>query len=70
LYRKLKNVTGFSTAGFIRSIRIKRAAQLLADKQMTITEIAYDMGFNDIKHFRAVFQKQFGCAPSEYRTKL
>jgi YesN/AraC family two-component response regulator len=70
LYRKLKNVTGFSTAEFIRSIRIKRAAQLLADKQLTITEIAWEVGFNDIKHFRAVFQKQFGCTPSEYRAKL
>jgi len=70
LYRKLKNITGFSTAEFIRSIRIKRAAQLLADKQLTITEIAYDVGFIDIKHFRAVFQKQFGCTPSEYRAKL
>ena len=70
LYRKLKNLTGFSTAEFIRSIRIKRAAQLLADKERTITEIAYEVGFNDVKHFRAVFQKQFGCSPSEYREKL
>ena len=70
LYRKLKSVTGFSTAGFIRTIRIKRAAQLLADKQRTITEIAYDVGFNDLKHFRTVFQKQFECSPTEYREKL
>lgn len=70
LYRKLKTVTGISTAVFIRTIRIKRAAQLLADKQRTITEIAYDVGFNDLKHFRTVFQKHFGCSPTEYREKL
>ena len=70
LYRKLKTVTGTSTAEFIRTIRIKRAAQFLADKQRTITEIAYDVGFNDLKHFRTVFQKHFGCSPSEYREKL
>jgi signal transduction histidine kinase/DNA-binding response OmpR family regulator/streptogramin lyase len=70
LYRKLKELTGQSTAGFIRSMKIKRAAQLLADKQLTITEIAYDVGFNDVKHFRTVFQKQFGCTPSEHREKI
>ncbi len=70
MYRKLKGLTGSSTAEFIRSIRIKRAAQLLADKDKTITEIAYEVGFNDVKHFRTVFQKQFSCSPSEYREKL
>lgn len=70
LYRKLKGLTGSSTAEFIRSIRIKRAAQLLVDKERTITEIAYEVGFNDVKHFRTVFQKQFACTPSEYRAKL
>jgi signal transduction histidine kinase/DNA-binding response OmpR family regulator len=70
MYRKLKGLTGSSTAEFIRSIRIKRAAQLLADKQKTITEIAYDVGFNDVKHFRSVFQKQFSCSPSQYREKI
>lgn len=70
LYRKLKELTGSSTAEFIRSIRIKRAAQLLAYKEKTVTEIAYEVGFNDVKHFRTVFQKQFGCAPTEYRGKL
>jgi signal transduction histidine kinase/DNA-binding response OmpR family regulator/streptogramin lyase len=70
LYRKLKALTGSSTAEFVRSIRIKRAAQLLADKDRTITEIAYEVGFNDVKHFRSVFQKQFSCSPSGYREKL
>jgi len=70
LYRRLKAMTGSSTAEFIRSIRIKRAGQLLADKERTITEIAYDVGFSDAKHFRTVFQKHFGCSPSEYRGKL
>ena len=70
LYRKLKGLTNSSTAEFIRSIRIKRAAQLFADKDKTITEIAYEVGFNDVKHFRTVFQKHFKCTPSEYRKKL
>lgn len=70
LYRRLKALTNSSTAEFIRTIRIKRAAQLLADQNKTITEIAYEVGFNDVKHFRTVFQKQFKSTPSEYRAGL
>lgn len=70
LYRKLKKLTGLSAAEFIRSIRIKRAGQLLADKERTISEIAYEVGFNDVKHFRTVFLKHFACSPSKYREKL
>ena len=70
LYRRLKSLTGYSSAEFIRSIRVKRAAQLLADKQKPIAEIAYEVGFNDAKHFRTVFHKQFNCSPSKYRDKL
>lgn len=70
LYRKLKEVTNCSVAEFIRSIKVKRAAQLLADKQKTIAEIAYEAGFNDMKHFRVVFQKHFKCLPNEYRERI
>ena len=67
LYRKLKSLTNLSSAEFIRSIRIKRAAQLLQDKNKTVSEVAYEVGFNDIKNFREVFQKHFNCSPSEFR---
>lgn len=69
LYRRLKTLTNLSTAEFIRSIRIKRAAQLLQDKSKTVSEVAYEVGFNDMKNFRQVFHKHFNCTPSEYRDK-
>lgn len=69
LYRRLKSLTNFSSAEFIRSIRIKRAAQLLQDKNKTVSEVAYDVGFNDMKNFRQVFHKHYNCTPSEYRDK-
>ena len=69
LYRKLKLLTNLSSAEFIRSIRIKRAAQLLQDKNKTVSEVAYEVGFNDMKNFRQVFHKHFNCRPSEYRDK-
>jgi len=67
LYRKLKSLTNLSSAEFIRSIRIKRAAQLLQDKNKTISEVAYEAGFNDLKNFRQIFQKQYRCSPTEFR---
>lgn len=69
LYRKLKSLTNLSSAEFIRSIRIKRAAQLLQDKNKTVSEVAFEVGFNDMKNFRQVFHKYFNCTPSEYRDK-
>ena len=67
LYRKLKSLTNLSSAEFIRNIRIKRAAQLLQDRNKTVSEVAYEVGFNDLKNFREVFHKQFNCSPSEFR---
>jgi signal transduction histidine kinase/ligand-binding sensor domain-containing protein/DNA-binding response OmpR family regulator len=69
LNRKLKALTGKSPARFIRSIKLERATQLLADPQKTIVEIAYETGFLDIKHFRTIFQNEFGQTPSQYRSE-
>jgi len=51
---------------FIRSIRLKRAAQLLPEKKMTVSEVAYAVGFKDLSHFRKCFHREFGMSASEY----
>ena len=66
LYRKLKGLIGVSANEFIRSFRLKRAAQLLQTGEYTVAEVTYQVGFNDLKHFREYFKKQFGVNPSEY----
>ncbi len=66
LYRKLKALTGMSANEFIRSIRLKRAAQLLSQNQLTVAEVTYEVGFTDLQYFRNCFKKQFGTNPSEY----
>ncbi len=69
LFRKLKTVTGDTPHTLIRTMRLKRAAQLLRHSQMTVTEITYAVGFSDLKHFRELFREQFGMLPGEYAGK-
>lgn len=69
LYRKLKALTGQSANEFIRVIRLKRAAQLLEQNQLTIAEVTYEVGFTDLKYFRECFKKLFGVTPSEFVQK-
>jgi DNA-binding response OmpR family regulator len=66
LFRKLKAVTGGTPNALIRAMRLKRAAQLLKESQMTVTEITYAVGFSDLKHFRSLFLEHFGVLPGEY----
>lgn len=66
LYKKIRALTNLSVNDFIKSIRLKKAAQLLEQKQHTIYEIAYQVGFNDRKYFSQEFKKYFGKTPTEY----
>jgi len=66
LYKKLKALTDFSVNDFSKSIRLKKAAQLLLQRQYTVYEIGYMVGFSDRKYFSREFKKQFGKTPSEY----
>ena len=65
-YRRIKSTTGQSAGEFIRDIRLKRAAQLLASTQLRVSEVAYQVGMQDLKHFRTVFQNLHKMSPSEY----
>jgi len=64
IYRKLKAITGKSTAVFIRSVRLQKAKELIQTTDKTISEIAYDVGFNDPSWFSRAFKEEFGFAPS------
>ncbi|OJJ17252.1 hypothetical protein BKI52_31605 [marine bacterium AO1-C] len=67
LFRKLKALTKMSIVEFIRSIKLKKAATLLTQKDHdTIEEIALKSGFNDISYFNKCFKKQYGVTPKEY----
>jgi AraC-like DNA-binding protein len=66
-FNKLKNMTGLSPVEFIREMRIKRAAQLLEERQYNITEVTYMVGMNDSRYFAKCFKNTYGVTPSEYR---
>ena len=60
-------LTDLSINEFVRSVRIKKAAELIVEKNITISEAAYQAGFNDLKYFREAFVKQLNTTPSEYK---
>ena len=69
LYKKLLAITGKTPIEFIRIIRLKRAAQLLRGSQQNISEIAYQVGFNNPKYFSRYFKEEFGILPSAFQYK-
>lgn len=69
-FNKLKSMTGLSPVEFIREMRIKRAAQLLEERQYNITEVTYMVGMNDSRYFAKCFKNTYGVTPSEYRRSV
>jgi transcriptional regulator GlxA family with amidase domain len=69
LSRKFQSIIGLSPSEFIRSVRLKRAAQLLKGSQYNVSEIADLVGFSTIKHFNLNFKEEFGVTPTQYRSE-
>jgi AraC-like DNA-binding protein len=66
LHRKMKELTGQTPHDFIRNIRLKRAAQLLTNQNMNITEVMYACGFNNAASFSTIFKKFYGLSPRDF----
>ena len=64
LYRKLQAITGQTPTEFIRTIRLKRAAQLLQDGKLNVSEVADRVGFSSSSYFTKCFKEQFGVLPT------
>ncbi|MFZ5942030.1 MAG: two-component regulator propeller domain-containing protein [Bacteroidota bacterium] len=63
---KLKELTDTSASGFIRIMRLKKAARLLSLKTHTVSEVAYLVGFSDPKYFHKCFREHYGITPGEF----
>lgn len=66
LLKKLRALTGEAPGSFIRSMRMKRAAQLLEKNQLSISETVEFVGIRELTYFSKVFKKEFGVSPSQY----
>ncbi|MCF0072907.1 ATP-binding protein [Dyadobacter sp. CY261] len=67
LYKKILSLTGKTPIEFIRIIRMRRGASLLEKSQLTVAEIAYQIGFNNPKYFAKLFKEEYQMLPTEYR---
>lgn len=69
LHRKLKSLFGVSATEFIRNERLKLAADLLKNEKLSVSEIAYNVGFNDVGYFSKCFKEMYHVSPSDYQKK-
>jgi len=67
LYKKVQTLTDHSVAGFIKNMRLKKAAHLLTNTTYSVAEVTYMVGFNDRKHFSKEFKKFYNLSPTEYK---
>lgn len=70
LYRKIKNLTGQTANEFIRTVRVRRAEQLLRTKKFTVSEVAYETGFSNHSYFTKCFKKLHKMTPTEFIEQL
>lgn len=68
LNRKLHAITGQGPGEFIRIYKLKRAAQMIVENRLSITQIAYEVGFGSPAQFTRSFKKYFNCLPSEFNS--
>ncbi len=67
LHAKLSALTGMPISHFVRALRLRRAKELLQTSEMNVSEVAYEVGFDNPKYFTRLFSEEFGKPPSEFR---
>ena len=65
-YRKIQSATGHTPTEFMRTIRLRRAAELLREGSMNVTEISYATGFSSVSYFSRCFRAMYGVPPTRF----
>lgn len=65
-FKKVKSLTGFAPVDLIKEFRLRKAAELLAGTDMSMTEIAYKVGFRDSGYFSKCFRKKYDVSPRDF----
>lgn len=68
LYRKVKALLGYSVSDYIKEVRLKKAQHLLLDNNLTIAQIAYQVGFTSPAYFSTAFKARFDRSPSDFKS--
>ncbi|HVW62966.1 MAG TPA: AraC family transcriptional regulator [Puia sp.] len=66
LYSRIKLLTGKSVHGLIRMVRLQQSVRLLLEGEMSISQVAFEVGFNSHSYFDKCFARQYGMGPKEY----
>lgn len=66
LHRRVKEMTGITVGEFLRNLRMKQAAELLAKGDVSVSQVTYAVGMSNPTHFTTAFKKYYGVTPSEY----
>lgn len=69
LYRKIKYLTNLSPSRFILNVRLKVAADLLRQEGVSVSDVCYQVGFNNLSYFTRTFKESYGVSPSDYQHK-
>jgi signal transduction histidine kinase/ligand-binding sensor domain-containing protein/DNA-binding response OmpR family regulator len=67
LYRKIKALTNYSPVEFLRIARLHKAHEFLAERDLSIKEVCFRTGFNNLSYFVKCFREYFGITPANYR---
>jgi AraC-like DNA-binding protein len=70
LLNKIQSLTEFKPVEMIQKIRLKRASELLMEQKLTISEVAYEVGFSSPSYFSKCFQKQYQTSPTDFINSL
>ncbi len=70
IYRKVKSELGYSVGDYLQKARLETAVKLLKTTDLSISDIAYQVGYNSPSYFSTAFKTKYDCSPSDYRKKL
>jgi AraC-like DNA-binding protein len=68
--KMFKKVTGLNFTDYVSRLRVERARNLLLNRNLRVSEIAYEVGFQSLTHFNRVFKRILGVSPTQYRAQL
>ena len=67
LHRKLTSLIDHAPNNLIRNIRLMKAAELIKEGELNITQVSYEVGISSISYFAKTFKKRYGVSPSDYK---